>query len=117
MKHYDEEGCFKLVAAVLEQTKSDYILGKVTMYRKLGNFYEEDEWNVIYRRRLGPRAQKRIDLYFQSKRFIEKDPYGMIDSLGGKRTIFSYWDTKVTELINSGKELTKSTYASRLKSL
>ena len=114
---YDEEGCFRLVAAVLEQTKSDYILGKVTMYRKLRKFYDEDEWNVTYRKRVGTESQRRIDLYFQSKRFIEKDPYGIIDNLGGKKTIFTYWDTKVAELIDSGKELTKSTYASRLKSL
>ena len=112
---YDDEGILKLAAGIFQQTKSDYIIGKILMIRKLRNVVSFEAWNKEYRKNFGPDTVKRIDLYFDAKNLIEKDPYGVISGISDPRTIFKNWDKEVNNAISYGTTISKSSVASATK--
>lgn len=118
-QNYDDEGIFRVAAAMFQQTKSDYIIGKIVMIRKLRRVVDFKEWNSIYRHKLGKESAKRIDLYFDAKNFIEKDPYGAVEGVSDPKTIFKNWDREVAEAVSYGTPVSKSSIASatRIKNM
>lgn len=101
------DGALRLLADVFRYLRKDYIHGKMTLIRCYGRDMSENEFNDLPNKTEGSNT-KLIRLYFDAKRTVEHDYFGVGDSVLPE-DIFSVWDTDVKKHL-SNKKYKKETY-------
>lgn len=87
------DAALKLLSEVFRFLRYDYVLGKSTLLSCYGRALTEKEFNDLPHKTEG-RNTRLIRLYFDAKRTVERDYYGVGDSVLPE-DIFASWDVEV----------------------
>lgn len=96
------DGALRLLADVFRYLRKDYIHGKLTLIRCYGRDMSEKEFNEIPVKKEGHNIRL-IRLYYDAKRTVERDYFGVADSVLPE-DIFSVWDADVKKHLSNKKQ-------------
>ena len=99
------DGALRLLADVFRYLRKDYIHGKLTLIRCYGRDMSEKEFNDLPVKKEGHNTRL-IRLYYDAKRTVEKDYFGVADSVLPE-DIFSVWDADVQKHLTGKKKKDK----------
>ena len=102
-ENMNTEGALRLLSDVFRYLRKDYIHGKLTLLRCYGRDMTEKEFNELPHKE--GRNVRLIRLYFDAKRTVKQDYYGVADSVLPE-DIFSVWDADVQKHL-TGKVKTR----------
>ena len=93
-KTMDNDGALRLIAAVMESIRKDYVVGKTELLRKFGRGMTEAEFNELIKKQYVDYTTRMVRLYFGAMRAVRNDPYGF-GTIVSPEDIFFEWDKEV----------------------
>ena len=96
----DTDGAMKLLSAIFENIRKDYIAGKVLLLKLYGRDMPENEFNTCWSQE--GTSSIYIRRYYAAMRSVERDYYGISEVISAN-AIFDTWDREVMSKLSESE--------------
>lgn len=96
----DTDGAMKLLSAIFENIRKDYIVGKVLLLKLYGRDMPENEFDACWSQE--GTSSIYIRRYYAAMRSVERDYYG-IGEIISANAIFDTWDREVMSKLSENE--------------